>query len=444
MKALIRIPFIFLILAISTAHLSSKDNIHFYKAPHFEGEQSFNSSDWLTQVDAFYAYGNTSRGRNTHGNTVSLLDIYDNHNLLYLTANVAQPTNLNASLKTIIDNLDTKRTAFEADTSALKASRSNFGLVEFTGKFEVHDFAFTYKQNLIKNIFLELNMPLRHMQIKNISYIDHSTTYSGGNKKYTDQDPDWIDFINKTTFDDILKAYGLTGYKSGFSKVAIGDISIMAGYQHHFVNQSDLFEYLDLAIKAGVIIPTGALRNFSNPFSLPVGYNGHWGFPISLDALFWLSEDICFGLYGGAIFFINKTYGNYPVKTDEHQNGFIKLQRATVTEKGANIIDLGTYLKLDHFFKGLSAQVGYSFNYRAAQTLTSASYLIKNDNTLKDWYMHVLHAQASYDLGVHGYFKNRRWQPRFGIFYDYPITGKRIFNTAMLGGTIGCDFEWRF
>ena len=152
MKTLIRIHFIFLLLSIPTAYLFSTDNIHLYKAPRFEGEQSFNSSDWLTQIDAFYAYGNTSRGRNAHDNTVSLLDIYGNHNLLYLTENVAQPTNLDANLKTIIDNLDTKRAAFEADTSALKALRSNFGLVEFTGKFEINDFAFTYKQNLIKRI----------------------------------------------------------------------------------------------------------------------------------------------------------------------------------------------------------------------------------------------------------------------------------------------------
>jgi len=424
------------------------DNHHFYKAPYLNATKSWNNKDWLAIFDAHYAHGSTHRSRNNNGNRANTFDLYGNHNILYLTTNVPRPAGISAMLEGYIDALETTRTAFEA---ANPTDKQCFGQVGFCSECKVDEFVFTYRQNLISNFFAELTIPIRRIKTGPMTIVDKTPVGSSNNPDYTQQDTTWTNV--RDNLDDILKAYGFDGYACSSKTTNFGDITFLVGWQRRLSYKTDFFEYIDFGIKGGILFPTGAPRKYQKPFSLETGYNNHWGFPVRTDAVFGLSKDIYVGTYLGFVPFSSKTHSDFPVKTNENQNGFIKLYRTKIHEKKGTLFDTGIYLTLDHFLKGFSMLVGYSYNHQAGDTLAipkgceceyTNNVIMNSDCRLKKWRMHVLHALAEYDFGAHDYFKNRSWQPRVSLFYDYPFSGKRIFVTAMLGGAIGCNVSWNF
>lgn len=427
---------IVLIIFCLTAHDSfGFDNPHFYKAPYFNATKSWNNKKWLSTFYVSYASGRTSRGENNDSTSSSAFDIYGNHNLLYLTKGVPQPSALSGTLLNYVNAIDTKRTNFENDHPT---DNRTFGLANFCGKNSVDEIVFNIRQNIVYNFFLELNLPIRNISIDPLTLIDRSPSSVAPNTSYTQTDQDWLNFINN--LDAILQTYGFSGYQCGTRTTGLGDASLVAGWQYAIGKVSNWFEYTKFAIKAGVLLPTGSERNYKKPFSIESGYNEHWGIPGRIDLILGLSKDIYFGSYMGLIFFSPKTFNGYPVKTTRTQNGFINLFKARVEEKNGTIFDIGGYLKLDHFFKGLSALVGYSYNRQANKSLSLVNSceetndpIINSDCRIKNWYQHVLHMMAEYDFSSCDMFKKKSWKPAVSIFYDHPFDGKRVFTNSMFG-----------
>jgi hypothetical protein len=427
-------------------YLRSIDNAHFYKSPYLNATKSWKSKNWLSIFDAHYANGSTHRSRNSAGDSAGTFDLYGNHNLLYLTTNVPEPSPISSIIKGYVDDLEAQRINFENDNPP---DKQNFGLVEFCGKCEIDEFMFNYRQNLVSNFFIELNIPIRRISNGPIRLVDKSPYSAVADTPYTQTDTDWVNFI--TNLEDILTTYGFCGYRSGSQRTNVADITLLGGWQKRFLKPINFLEYIKIALKLGVLFPTGARRKFTNPFSFANGYNKHLGFPVRADAIFGLSSDIYFGTYAGFIFFSSKEHDNFPIKTHATQNGLVKLYQTKIREKKGTLFDIGGYLKLDHFFKGLSALAGYSYNRRASNSLTlvndctqTNNTIINNDLSIKSWYQHVLHLLAQYDFGAHDFFKTRKWKPRLGLFYDHPFDGKRVIINPMVGGAFGCDLSWDF
>lgn len=448
MKFLYKRNIFLVFLLVSPSFLFSIDNPHFYKAPYFHATKSWDKTNWLAMFDAHYAHGSTHRSRDNDGRRADTFDLYGCQNLLFLTTNVPRPTDLSATLAGYIDALEATRTAFVA---ANPADKQTFGQVGFTGECVVDEFVFNYRQNLAHSFFAELNVPIRRIKTGPKILCDKTPVGTPTDPDYTQQDTSWLNF--RDNLDDILRAYGLNGYVCSSKSTNIGDVALLVGWQRRLLSGKEFFEYLNFVLKAGVLFPTGAHRKYQQPFSIETGYNDHWGFPVRVDALFGLSKDIKIGSYLGVVIFASKTHNSFPVKTHENQNGFIKLYRTTIHEKRGTIFDFGTYLKLDHFFKGFSALAGYSYNRQASDSLSipkgcdythTNNVIINNDCRLKNWHMHVLHALAEYDFGVHDFFKKKSWQPRVSVFFDYPFSGKRVILNSMFGGSIGCDVTWGF
>lgn len=421
------------------------DNAHFYKAPYFHATKSWKTRDWLSSFDAHYAHGDTCKGRNCHGNTDTNFSLYGHHNLLYLTSGVPQPT-LSSAVQGYVTAINTKRTNFANNHPA---NRESFGCTEFSGKFSVEEFVFNYRQNILLGFFAELNIPIRKLKTGCLTLVDRSPESTTPGEVFTKTDQAWVNF--RDNLDTILQEYGFDCYSPGSQHTSLGDIALLAGWQRTFRALPSFFRYIKLSLKLGVLFPSGNIRDFQKPFSIEPGYNGHLGIPARADVIFGLSHDIYWGNYAGFLTFSSKEHDRYPIKTDLHQNGFIKLFRARVRESAGNLFDFGTYLKLDHFFKGLSALAGYSYNRQTKTTLTlldscnhTTNEIINDDNRLKNWHMHVLHVWAEYDFSIHKFFRQRRWKPRVSLFYDHPFSGKRIFTNPFFGGAVGCDLRWDF
>lgn len=428
------------------------DNAHYYKPPYFQAmynlrnrdRVSCNSKNWLAVFDFQYGTGSTHRANDRHGDRTDTFDLYGNHNILYLTKNVPMPTGISPTLRGYITALDDRRAEFE---TANPADKQCFGQVKFGGKFEVEEFIFNYRQNFVADIFTNLNIPIRHLESKSLCLHDQSPVGSGS-ENFTQKDPAWINF--RDNLNEILGAYCFERYCSSSKRTGLGDISLLLGWEHRFWSPTNFLNYLHFIIKSGALFPTGKARNFSEPFAIEIGYNRHFGIPVRADLILGLSSDICIGTYIGSLFFFSKSHCGYPVRTSDKQNGFIKFYRANVKEKEGTLFDAGAYLKLDHFFKGLSALVGYSYNQQRKSSLTldqdtfqTNNSIIGNDARLKRWSSHVVHVLGEYDFGVHEFFKKKRWQPHVSIFYNYPFDGKRIFVTPLTGGDIGVEFSFR-
>ena len=443
-------------LLSSACMLHAQDNAHFYKAPRFQGEPYFKTKNWLFMADATYANGSTSRGRNNNGDKVGIFNIHGCQNLWYLTSGVCESADASTELQQIITDLNWTRTDYAAAEAHIKTGKDSFGQVEFTGKFEIDEFNVHLRQNLALNFFLDLDIPVRRLHVSNVYLMDKSPTSTLATNAtanlYTQSDPRWINFIHTTTFNDILNSYGLKDYNKGYKKYHLGDITLMLGWIFNWEDPTDSLDSIRLAIKGGVLFPTGYKAEQNHPFGLSIGYNGHFGFPIRADLLFGMSSDVSLAAHFGIMFFKKETHDKLRIKTNEKQNGFIKLAQAKVEEDKGTLIDAGVTLKLDHFFKGLSALSGYSYNYRDRDHYTvidgggncTDDNVADNDATLRSWDMHTLHFMAEYDFGTHLFFKKRRWQPRFGVFYEYPFDGKNIFTTPLTGRSIGTNLSWSF
>lgn len=431
-------------LSLITFQASCVDNPHYYKAPYFNATKAWRTTDWLSRVDVHYASGTSSKSRNNNAKTADTFQIYGHHNLLYLTKDVPQPDTLTGNLLTYVNDLDAQRTNFE---NSAPADNQSFGCVDFCGDSKVDEFMINYRQNFLYNIFAELNIPFRQVKTGPIGLNDRSPSSSADNTPFTQTDSTWVNFI--TNLDAILQAYGYDGYQCETKNTGLGDISILGGWQYSMEKFKGLFEYIKLSGKIGLLFPTGEIREHRRPFSIETGYNGHFGIPIRLDAIVGLSKDIYMGGYFGFTSFSSKTFNNYPVKTDPSQNGFIKLFKTRVKESKGTLFDIGTYLKLDHFFQGLSGTVGYSYNRKSNSSLklvgdceNTNNPIVNNDCRIKNWYQHVLHVLVEYDFGIHDFFKKKKWKPSLGIFYDYPFDGKRVIMNSMFGVSLGVNLTY--
>jgi hypothetical protein len=288
--------FLFLLITTTPHLISPVDNPHYYKAPYFNGTKSWKTEDWLATLDAHYSQGSSRRSRNSNGDSVGAFDLYGNHNLLYLTSNVPQPSGISSALLTYVTNLEAQRASFE---TANPADKQSFGQVQFHGKCEIDEFVINYRQNFVIDFFAELNIPIRRVRTGPFTLVDQSPSSVTANNPYTQTDNNWSNFL--TNFEEILQAYGLSGYMAATRNSSLGDMTLFAGWQNKFSSFTSFFEYIDFAIKAGVLFPTGTHRKFHKPFSFETGYNSHWGVPIRADIIFRLSPEIYWGAYAGIV-----------------------------------------------------------------------------------------------------------------------------------------------
>lgn len=452
-----KLVLLLLTIASYTMSMAAVDNAHFYKVARFHGDTTtaywehdrmYETADWLSKFDASYAYGSASRGWNNNSNKTSLLNIHGEQNMLYLFTNVVKQAATSPAEVHFANFLG----------NAINHSMTNgmFGQLEFTGKFEIHDFNLDWRQNLVWGLFFEAHLPIRDVTVKNIGFIDKSPDTG----MFSKQNPDWKRGLNN--LDTILANYGLAAHNKRFSKTDIGDLSILVGWDHIEDDAYDFLKWIRIMFKVGILFPTGARDDVNHAFSVSTGYNGHWGIPLATHIGFGIRRWLHFSVRGGATFFFDKTLQRR-MKTHINQNGFIKLAKGLAEEEKGTLWHIGADLKLDHIFKGFSFLFGYSFNRQERDHLNPRekccagncctglasidafdNSIVDSDSVLNQWYQHVLHFIWDYDFSVHGNMEDGKWAPRINLFYNLPIDGKNAFDTDMIGGGIGLDVRWDF
>lgn len=399
------------------------DNLHFYRASFFFGEPRFERKG-LSTLNARVGAGSTSTARDGCSRKVCLLDIFGPQVMFKLGENVP--------CKDLTKPHDLTLQLLEKEPA-----RNCFGQFSFGGTFKTVELDLQFYQNITDGFFLEVYLPIRKLEIKDITCCDQSPECAPCPNKNT---PIWQAFLNQ--FHDILNQYCLC--LEGVDHTGIGDTSVILGWAANF-EETEHLDFIDTMMQVGVLFPTGRKSNPNIIFDLPQGYNGHYGFPLNLSIAFGLYEWFTFGGHVMVLPF-KKTCREIRMKTSTPQNGFIKLAKGCAEIDRGSIWQVGTYLKADHIIRNASLLVGYSYSNERSGTICPTDTcifdpgIVNSDEMLRGWKMHTIHVLGEWDFLKECSF----FGPRFGVFGNFIVGGQRIFNTHIGGGMVGIDLVWSY
>lgn len=194
-----------------------------------------------------------------------------------------------------------------------------------------------------------------------------------------------------------------------------GDTRGYIGWTKTYLDTSSL-DFIDFTVAFGVLFPTSNQVCSTNPLGLSTGFNHHWGGLASASVAWGMYEWLNWGIWMDGIFLAKRNFSYSP----------------------GTVWSLGTYLKADHFIKGLSLLVGYSFEQKRADRLTIKNCCLPIGQ--QETSRHVLHTYFEWD----GQTCEHPHRPRIQFFYNYTITGKNIITTFNVGGLLGFDVAWCF
>jgi len=362
------------------------DNPHFYRATNLFPEPRI-EHDYLGSFTATLGKGSTTKSRNGNHKIVPLFDIYGINS--FPINNIAIDFSLDGTFKII---------------------ESNMLLV----------------QNFARGFLLYFHLPLRNLQIKDLNFINHSTV---------------SEELFLSQLGTILANNNLNANPT--NQTGVGDFTALIGATHNYQNMQHL-DYIDGTLALGMLAPTGKTKNEHELFSLPLGYNGHWGFPINIMFSLGCYEWITIGAHASTLFFAPRTQNIRINTNNDHYSGILQVDLIPASVKKGMIWDTGTYFKADHFAYGLSFTAAYSY---AGERKTIVNLCHQDDTicanfnhneALKGWNMHTLQLYAEYDFAK----QDSKVGTRIGIFYNYQLGGTRVFKTNMNGGTFGLDIAW--
>lgn len=398
------------------------DNPHFYRATNTIFNEPRIEHDHLTSLDITLAGGSTNKSRNSYHDIVPLFDLYGITNIRTLTLNTPNQDPSNP-YQQILDNLATITT------------EDTFATLSVDGTFKIIESNLSYTHNLPKGFLIYFHLPVRNLQIQHPTFTDLSPNFPAIPNKNT---PEWQQFLD--TFIPIMNNYGINTCPT--NQTGIGDFTTLIGFTHNY-QDTKVLDFIDGTITLGMLTPTGKKKNENKLFSLPLGYNGHWGFPLNGTISIGTYEWITLGAYAHALFFL-KNNRSIRLKTSEEQSGIIKLAADNTTIKKGTIWNTGIILKADHFIYGLSFMAAYSYAGEQKSHLTPCNTNLFNtaiantDPMLKGWNMHTVNLLVEYDFAK----QNSKIGPRLGVFYNCQVGGTRVFKTNVTGGSFGLDIGW--
>lgn len=424
--------FLFIIGLSIISHCSAAyDNGHFYRATNAFFEPRL-ERDCLTSFLITLGGGSTDDALNACGQTVPLFDIYGFNNMQQLGVGVPNKNlqNNNDLILIQLANLPTNDT---------------FGKLSICGRFSIVESNIFLSQNFTDGFFMQVHLPIRNLKVSDINFIDISPGTSlcnpfNGRCPNTNT-PIWQTFLNN--FGNILNQYGIS--VAPFNKTGIGDLTVLFGWTINY-QKMEALDYIDASIRFGFLAPTSPKTSINDLFALPLGYDGHWGFPLSFDLAIGAYQWATIGGHIDAIIFAD-TDRFLRMKTSLAQRGIIKLAAGCAQESRGTLWNGNVYFKADHVIQGFSLLLGISFTKQNESSLTPSCnqpffdpVIVNSDAMLQGWKMYTFHVAAEYDFTCNDSY----YGTKVGIFYNGNVGGERIFRTGVVGGQFGIDITHKF
>ncbi len=382
----------------------------FYRTSSFWDEPRL-EKPYLTTLDTQLLGGSNHRGLNGCHKKTNILSIYGPENVCSL--NAASPEH-----QLILPH--------------------NPETICFQGIADVFETDFNLYQNFAHGFFTQFHLPIMLVQIYPSGYLENGCCAHKASKHYK---PVWQNsFKPINTF---LKNFDLA--LCPLHSAGLSDSTLFIGWTASYDNTCCL-DYIDFTAKTGLLLPTGRKASLRSVFDIPYGYNGFWAIPLSGDISVGYFDWLTIGLHADSLFFFDKKKCINMRAAHQAGTGLIRLARGEAKVDHGTVWRVGTYVKADHFFNGLSLMLAFSYEQKNRSTISPCDTkafnraFINHDERLKKWDRSILHLLAEYDFTT----EESRVGPRIGFFYDRQLTGKRVFEIHMLGGYLGVDVNWCF
>ncbi len=401
--------FTFCSLLVLNFYLDAFNRSLFYRVSSFWGEPRF-ERPWLTTVDVQLSGGSQNCGRNTCREKVNILSIYGPESLATLVPLCAKEINLFP----------------EKDQFTFKAVADLF-------QADINIY-----QNFTCGFFTHFHFPIINLDLFPSWHIKEN----GGDEIPSRKN---AGFKGKSSLNlsALLATCNLA--LEPVREAALSDSTLFFGWTHSYENTTYL-DFIDFTAKTGVLFPTGKGRNENLVLDIPLGYNGHWGIPLSGDISCGAYDWITLGIHADAVFFFKKNDCIRMKLDSEAPTGFITLGKREAMVTTGPVWRAGAYFKADHFYSGLSFLVAFSYEQKNRTVVcpidqeTFSVVHVNRDQRFKKWSRAFVNMMAEFDFSD----QESSLGPRVSLFYNHQISGKRVFSINTVGSSLGLEVNWSF
>lgn len=408
--------------AISILFLqSSIHTYHFMYQPGRSCNTTHIHTDHPMNIKIWIQGGSTSKSRNNTSHKTELLNIYGNEKLAYMFQGVELNPLVGSTYFNVADAMNAH------DTTGFP---SDYATIITSGKFSTASFGLSFETKLTEHFSIKACLPVSHFKIKDVEL-----NYQG----ITDGEAIQL----QETLPTILEKYNLQA--GDVKDTTLGDIQLFSVATFERPADEHL-GYASLQLSTGITVPSSHQKKITQAFYIPMGNNGHTGFSLNAKAKLALYEQIALKVSGSVEMFL-KHDDIFRMKTDNRQNGFLKLQQGEAREKLGTKFDVNAAVCAHgYLLDTLGGYIQYRYERQGTTTLTPVDTTIfnettvNNDESLKAWQRHTLIFGLSYTPE----YDYEYFTPRFALSYSQPVSGKRIFNAFSLSGSAGINFSLDF
>ncbi len=383
----------------------------FFRTSSFWGESRF-VKPWLSTLDVQVLGGSNHRSRDACGDRTNLLTLYGCEDV--------------AALSQASEQLGGKPLVLPGDPD----------FITFKAVADVFEADINWYQNFCYGFFLHFHLPAIAVRICPSGFIN-AEEY-GEEKISRKYSPVWEQpveelnpFLSQFNLKTCIPAEG-----------GLSDSTLFIGWSHSY-EDTEYLDFIDTTLKTGVLFPTGKKRQLDELFSIPYGYNGFYAIPFYWDISFGAFDWLTFGFHADTLFFLKREQCLRLRTTEEASSGIIVLGEGRADVKHGTVWRLGTYIKADHFFGGLSLLLAFAYEQKNQSTIMPCDPEFDACKTNEDprfdkWARSLAHIELEYDFAK----DDSCVGTRFGFFYDQEMTGLRTFNVNPAGGYFGIDVAW--
>lgn len=440
--------------------LVASDMPVFYRAPLLQEVFPRGGQDWQTRLAVFGGTGSRRSSWTGAEDKVPLFSVYGPVNIMTLGYALQAPKTQTKALWSI-DATGAGAGKLGSNTNPLGI---NDGMIDINGRVRTDQLSIMIEQAALWGFYAQVQVPVRRLRLDSVNF----TNRGAQSLSLTSGTFDVKDFLTNTTtgLPAVLQEAGFAT-QLDYHKTTVSEVLVAAGWRGETEKGLGMMvTSVHGSAQAAVIIPAGGKAHVDQLFSIPVGYDGHWGVQAELAGEIGFWEKLAFGVRGqGTIFF--KDDRQVRLKTATTQRGWINLEKVNVNVDLGSLWQAFGYVKAHQIFGGFSAALGYSFTHQEATRVNvrddnylkdyvagplglkanpypmfiNKDFIANSDDRLKSWEQQVLHLFGEYDVRAH---TNSFFAPSVAVEYSYPILGRRSFRTAMLGGGITLHLRWHF
>lgn len=295
--------------------------------------------------------------------------------------------------------------------------------------------AFTTRWFFHDDWFVELDVPLYHVALKNVCWTDLTQSQNAEDAR--------VKALLTDNFAANVCALGGPAI-TGWERTSAGDIAALVNWFRDFPRRRELLTNVRVNFRAGLSVPAGSQADPDVLFAFPLSYtDGAVAIPFGggLD----LSLDC--SLKAGFDVQLMHRFGNTKcrrIKTQIDQSDLILLQKASVYKDFGMIQRYNLYVEWDQPVCGFGLLGGYQYikygeDKYNLDTNNYSTGVADTAESLKDRTLHQIFINAKYDFSQR-FADETRWRPYISVFSRIPFNGKRILMEHTIGVVLAFDF----